>query len=144
MPDDDATMHLRVPAATKARWVRESRAAGMRLTDWIITRVEARMPHQVVIIPAEIDFSALRLARDSDGHVSFDAAVVERIALASGLPADYFLVRPEDAIAELIVSWYGSHLAAGGEADPVADDLIAETRAENERGGGLSHQPGRA
>ena len=36
----DALIHLRVPAATKARWVRESRAAGMRLTDWIVQRVE--------------------------------------------------------------------------------------------------------
>lgn len=35
----DALIHLRVPAATKARWVRESRAAGMRLTDWITARV---------------------------------------------------------------------------------------------------------
>ena len=44
----DALIHLRVPAAIKARWVRESRAAGMRLTDWIVQRVEAvtapRMP----------------------------------------------------------------------------------------------------
>lgn len=37
---DDAVIHLRIPAATKARWVRESRAAGMRLTDWIVQRVE--------------------------------------------------------------------------------------------------------
>lgn len=36
----DALIHLRVPASRKARWVRESRAAGMRLTDWIIKRVE--------------------------------------------------------------------------------------------------------
>ncbi|HET8596222.1 MAG TPA: hypothetical protein VFM22_00510 [Castellaniella sp.] len=39
----DAVIPLRVPAATKARWVRESRAAGMRLTDWIIQKVEATM-----------------------------------------------------------------------------------------------------
>lgn len=40
----DALIHLRVPAALKARWVRDSRAAGMKLTDWIINRVEgARM-----------------------------------------------------------------------------------------------------
>lgn len=38
----DATVHLRVPAALKAQWVRDSRAAGMRLTDWIVQRVEAR------------------------------------------------------------------------------------------------------
>ena len=37
----DALIHLRVPAELKARWVRESRAAGIRLTDWIVQRVEA-------------------------------------------------------------------------------------------------------
>lgn len=40
--DPDALIHLRVPAALKGRWVRTSRAAGQRLTDWIIERVEAR------------------------------------------------------------------------------------------------------
>ena len=38
----DSLIHLRVSAATKARWVRQSRAAGMRLTDWIVQRVEAQ------------------------------------------------------------------------------------------------------
>lgn len=38
----DALIHLRVPAATKARWVRDSRAAGMRLTDWVVRRVETQ------------------------------------------------------------------------------------------------------
>lgn len=38
----DALIHLRVPAATKGRWVRASRAAGMRLTDWITQAVEAQ------------------------------------------------------------------------------------------------------
>ena len=38
----DALIHLRVPAATKARWVRESRAAGMRLTDWIVARIDGQ------------------------------------------------------------------------------------------------------
>lgn len=52
----DATIHLRVPAATKARWVRQSRAAGMRLTDWIVQRVEAPvMPKSTRIsIPADL------------------------------------------------------------------------------------------
>ena len=38
----NALIHLRVPAATKARWVRESRAAGMRLTDWIVARIDGQ------------------------------------------------------------------------------------------------------
>ncbi len=39
----EALIHLRVPAATKACWVRESRAAGMRLTDWITSKVGKEM-----------------------------------------------------------------------------------------------------
>lgn len=44
----DALIHLRVPASLKARWVRESRAAGMRLTDWIIKKVEADVLSDVI------------------------------------------------------------------------------------------------
>ena len=62
----DALIHLRVPAATKARWVRESRAAGMRLTDWIVQRVEAQPMDKItpISIPQGVAFSDLRLARD--------------------------------------------------------------------------------
>ena len=46
----DSLIHLRVPAATKARWVRDSRAAGRKLTDWIVHRVEAQaMEHKTNI-----------------------------------------------------------------------------------------------
>lgn len=38
----DSLIHLRVPAPIKGRWVRASRLAGMRLTDWIVDAVEAR------------------------------------------------------------------------------------------------------
>jgi hypothetical protein len=57
----DALVHLRVPAALKARWVRESRAAGMRLTDWIVQRVEAQAmttEHVAIGIPAGMKFWA--------------------------------------------------------------------------------------
>lgn len=36
-----AQIHLRVPAATKALWVRLSREEGKKLTDWIVEKVEA-------------------------------------------------------------------------------------------------------
>ncbi|MBN9365945.1 MAG: hypothetical protein J0H59_02825 [Comamonadaceae bacterium] len=48
----ESIIHLRVQAAVKARWVRESRAAGMTLTDWIISRVERRM--NITEIVAEV------------------------------------------------------------------------------------------
>ena len=141
----DSLIHLRVSAATKARWVRKSRAAGMRLTDWIVQRVEAPTQKLTTIaIPAGLDFSALKLARDGTGDVSLDTSVVAQIEQASGLPEGFFMTQPEGALGELIVRWYGMHKAAGGAPDQVAEDLIAETRAEEERGGGFSHQPGRA
>lgn len=140
---DDALIHLRVPAGLKARWVRESRAAGMRLTDWIIRRVEDKMYKPVQIcIPADLDFSALRLARNPSGSVSFDTSVISRIEQASGQEAGFFMGQAEDVVAELIVSWYSQHLGAGGARDPVADDLIAEVRTEDAAGQPFSHSPG--
>jgi len=143
----DSLIHLRVPAATKARWVRASRAASLRLTDWIVQRVEAAtMPQQQtsIVVPEGTEFSSLRLARDPSGDVSFDLAAIVRIEQASGLPEGFFMAQPEGALAGLIVHWYNIHRASGGAPDPVADDLIAEARIEDERGGGISHQPGRA
>lgn len=142
---DDALIHLRVPAGLKARWVRESRAAGMRLTDWIIKRVENAMPQIThIAIPADLDFSSLDLARLPNGDISFSTAVINRIEAASGLPEGFFMAHPEDALGELITTWYASHRAAGGAPDPVAEDLIAEVRIEDAAGQAASHQPGRA
>lgn len=39
MPDD--TIIIKAPAGTKARWVRQSQRGGMKLSDWLIDRVEA-------------------------------------------------------------------------------------------------------
>ena len=143
----DALIHLRVTAATKARWVRESRAAGMRLTDWIVSKVEAQPMHKItpISIPLGMAFADLRLARDpKTGDVSFDVAVVERIEAESGLPAGFFMCQHEDAMAALITTWYSAHRSSGGDADPVAEDLLAEVRAEDAAGQHYSHKPGHA
>lgn len=118
----------------------------MRLTDWIIERVEVQQMQQItpISIPADLTFAALRLARDADGMVSFDTSVISRIEAASGLSDGFFMGQHEGAIAELLTYWYRLHIAAGGNPDPVQEDLIAESRAEDERGGGYSHQPGSA
>lgn len=39
----DAIITIRIPAPTKGRWIRSSRAEGKRLTDWITERVESTM-----------------------------------------------------------------------------------------------------
>lgn len=97
-----------------------------------------------ITIPDGIAFHALKLARDPDGHVSFAWPPIEAICAASGLDMALFRDGPEDNVAGLIIAWYQQHLAHGGAPDPVAEDLLAEVRAEDRLGGGLSHQPGRA
>lgn len=147
MDGSEALIHLRVPAELKARWVRESRAAGMRLTDWIVSKVEAQPMHKItpISIPLGMAFADLRLERDPQtGDVSFDTAIIERIERESGLPAGFFMGQPEDAMAALITTWYSAHRAAGGDADSVAEDLLAEVRAEDAAGQHYSHKPGHA
>ena len=142
----EAIIHLRVPAATKGRWVRASRAAGLRLTDYITCAVEAYMQQQLarVAIPEGLDFADLRLARDADGAVSFDWAVIERICRANNLPVEMLREGPEDNVAGLLIGWYSSHRNAGGAPDPVAEDLLAEVKAEDAAGQAFSYEPGRA
>lgn len=144
---DESLIHLRVPADLKGRWVRESRAAGMRLTDWIIQRVERTVtnPMTTIAIPDGVEFEDLRLARNPvTGDVSFDWRPIERICEASGLDVSVFRDGPEDNLANLINTWYRAHLAQGGAPDTVQDELITEVRIEDERGHGFSYPPGRA
>lgn len=141
----ESLIHLRVSAARKGRWVRASRAAGMRLSDWIISAVEAQMQQLTLIaVPDDINFADLRLGCDSDGAVSFDWTPIERICAASGVPVELFRDGPEDNVVGLLMTWYRAHRNGGGALDPVAEDLITEATAEDAAGQPYSHAPGRA
>jgi hypothetical protein len=143
---DKSTIHLNVPAELKGRWVRASRTAGMRLTDFIVNAVEDYMQRQLanITIPDTVTFSDLKLARDADGMVSFDWSPVEIICNTSNVAVEILKDGPEDNVSGLIIAWYESHLANGGQRDPVADDIIGETIIEQKHGQTVSHAPGKA
>ncbi len=145
---DETLIHLRVPASLKARWVRESRAEGIRLTEWIVQRVESTSMNKptptTLEIPEGLRFSELKLAHDADGNVSFNWAPIERICRANSLDIALFQCGPEDNLAAMLTAWYRAHLAAGGRPDPVYEDLIGEVRFEDGAGQITSHAPGRA
>lgn len=94
-------------------------------------------------IPDGLTFADLKLRREPDGSVSFDRAVIARVCEASGIDAARFCA-DEDALSSLLVAWYRAHRAQGVAPDPVEEDLIAEVRAEDAHGGGISYPPGRA
>lgn len=96
-----------------------------------------------ITIPDHIKFADLKLARDADGMVSFDWAPIEAICLASGVDVTLLKNGPEDNASALICAWYRSHINAGGEQDPVQEDLLTEIAMED-AAGSASFAPGRA
>ena len=95
-------------------------------------------------IPEGVQFAELKLSRDANGIIRFQWEPIDTICAANGVNLDIFKASTEDNVAGFIVEWYQAHIANGGDPDPVAEDLIAETKLEDERGGGFSLPPGRA
>lgn len=95
-------------------------------------------------VPDDLDFAALKLARDADGHVSFAWEPIERLCSIDGIDIVLFREGPEDNVSGLITAWYFAHRQRGGAPDAVQEDLIAEVLLEDGHGGGISHAPGRA
>ena len=74
MQQTDALIHLRVPAATKARWVRESRSAGMRLKDWIVARIDGQkgdaiMAQVAIQVDGEITVGTVVQGAATEGEI---------------------------------------------------------------------------
>lgn len=76
----DALIHMRVPAETKARWVRESRNDGKRLTDWIVEKVErkeTRMITNIELAPSGVEKFNRFFADYAKEGVSMQAVMFE-------------------------------------------------------------------
>lgn len=145
-----AIIHFETRRENKTRWVKQAQSEGKKLTEWIADTLNANsQPLEgsmltKITIPDTVDFSDLHLSRDNDGAVSFDWQPLEAICTACNLDPSLLQNAPEDNVSGLIVAWYAEHLRHGGKRDPVADDLIAETQAENNAGQPFSLPPGRA
>jgi hypothetical protein len=57
MPDD--TIVIKAPAGTKARWVRQSQSAGLKLSDWVLRLIDDP--------PADAERYLSRFARKEPG-----------------------------------------------------------------------------
>lgn len=67
-------------------------------------------------------FSELKMARDTDGMVTFSRDAMDQFCQANGLS---LASMSDDSIAALIDAWYMQHRMTGGEPDLVAEDLIS-------------------
>lgn len=82
-------------------------------------------------IPDTVKFADLALAFSQEGGIEFNWEPIEWICGHNGMSTDIFKRQHEDNVAGLIIHWYAQHLAAGGDRDPAADELIAETALED-------------
>ncbi|WP_310628164.1 hypothetical protein [Limnohabitans sp.] len=141
------TIVIKAPAGTKARWVRQSQRDGLKLSDWIVQKMEASMQNKIkalISIPLNVGFADLKLKRNADGTIAFAWSPVEAICKASGIDIRLFREQSEDNIAGLLATWYAQHRLAGGLPDRVMDDLISEGDIEDTHGHGYSYKAGRA
>lgn len=88
-----------------------------------------------ITVPDDISFNDLDLTRDvSTGAVTFRWEPLERICAVSGVDVALLKERSEDNVGGLLVAWYAAHRKAGGAANDVAEQLIAEVQAEDRYG----------
>lgn len=100
-----------------------------------------------IAIPAGVMFADLQLSRDPVTHaLRFDWGPIEAVCEASGLDVGIFKESDEGNVIELLLNWYGFHLANGGKPDSVMEQVIAEVQAESlagmagvQAGGGRVH-----
>lgn len=95
-----------------------------------------------ISIPEGVTFDALKLTRSPAG-IGFNWSPIEAICSASGIDIELLKNSSESNVSGLIINWYLAHLDHGGSRDPIADDLIAETLAENQAGSDSFEPPRR-
>ena len=88
------------------------------------------MNARVITIPPGVDFADLQLERELyTRRLLYKPVPLERLVAANRLSIQGTMFEEEDLAAWLIAEWYLAHRTAGGEWDPVAEDILKEVTA---------------
>ena len=74
-------------------------------------------------LPQGHHFADLRLRRCADDAIDLDMDLVRTVCQLNGLDFDKVQVDPGPVVSLILNVWYKSHLAQGGEPDPVMEAL---------------------
>ena len=92
------------------------------------------MTPKAIIVPAGLRFADLKLEREpGTKRLLFRPEALIELMRENDFDQQTFF-REEDLIAWLIAEWYLAHRNAGGDPDPVADEIL------NEVGGALTSE----
>ena len=87
-----------------------------------------------IVIPAGLTFATLALEREpSTRRLLYKPVPLAQLIQANGMDFQDFFAS-EDMAAWLIAEFYLAHRTAGGEPDPIAEDLLAEVAAARASG----------
>ena len=79
-------------------------------------------------LPQDRCFADLKLRRCDDAAIDLDLDLVRQVCQLNELDFDKVQSNPGPVISLILSVWYKSHLAEGGEPDPVMEVLRQQTR----------------
>ncbi len=74
-------------------------------------------------LPEGYVFADLKIRRCADDAIDLDMDLVKLICNINGLDFDKVCQNPGPVVTTILTVWYKSHLAAGGQTDPVMEAL---------------------
>ncbi|MBP8287388.1 MAG: hypothetical protein KAX57_11205 [Rhodoferax sp.] len=74
-------------------------------------------------LPEGYSFADLKLRRCADDAIDLDMGLVKLICNINALDFEKVCQNPGPVVSSILTVWYKSHLANGGKADPLMEEL---------------------
>ena len=89
------------------------------------------MEPKKIILPDGVQFADLKLEREPvTKRLLYRAGPLHALAVANGIDQQTLFADDDDWAALLVAEWYRAHRQAGGDPDPVAEQVLAEVAAQ--------------
>ena len=82
-------------------------------------------------LPEGYVFADLKIRRCADDAIDLDMDLVKLICNMNGLDFAKVCQNPGPVVTSILTVWYKSHLAGGGEIDPLMEELKSASRRLN-------------
>ena len=77
-------------------------------------------------LPEGYTFADLKLRRCADDAIDLDMDLVKLICTINSLDFNKVCQNPGPVVTSILTVWYKSHLAEGGQPDPLMEELKAQ------------------
>ena len=82
-------------------------------------------------LPEDYSFADLKIRRCEADAIDLDMDLVKLICNLNGLDFEKVCQNPGPVVTTILTVWYKSHLAEGGEPDPLMEELRSQSQRLN-------------